>query len=204
MSRHECRTENSDLRRIDLATFGMLYGLYYALFVEHQTLDRMGSRSRPRLFMPPDGHLPEAESSLESYASTKYDYVRQVDVHSHWIGLAMLLILLGAIFDYVSFPVHLRLCIAVALVGGAVAFPLGVLLQTLSHGAFFASAKLSWVQPRSRLRSRCGLGFGCEGRQPGISTIVTQLLMVCNQIAIPRRAHWSLLKWIARRVMSSC
>ena len=28
---------------LSLAAFGMLYGLHYAVFVEHQTLDRMGA-----------------------------------------------------------------------------------------------------------------------------------------------------------------
>ncbi len=33
-----------------LAAFGMLYGLYYAVFVEHQTLDHMGGdRARSRI-----------------------------------------------------------------------------------------------------------------------------------------------------------
>jgi len=63
-----------------------------------------------------------------------------VDAHSHWIGLAMLLIVMGAIFDQVAFSDRVRLWIAVALLAGAVAFPLGVMLQTVSRGAFFASA----------------------------------------------------------------
>jgi hypothetical protein len=125
---------------LTLATFGMLYGLYYALFVEHQTLDRMGSSLAAAFVHAAEGHLPEAESSVENYASTKYDYVRQVDVHSHWIGLGMLLILMGAIFDRVAFSLRIKVWNAVALLAGAFVFPLGVLSQTLSHGAFFASA----------------------------------------------------------------
>jgi hypothetical protein len=66
--------------------------------------------------------------------------VRQVDVHSHWIGLGMLLMLMGAIFDRVAFSLRKRVWIAVALLSGAFVFPFGVLLQTFSHGAFFASA----------------------------------------------------------------
>jgi hypothetical protein len=125
---------------LTLATFGMLYGLYYALFVEHQTLDRMGTSLASAFVHAAEGHLSEAESSVESYASTKYDYVRQVDVHSHWIGLGMLLILMAAIFDHVAFSLRVRVWIAVALLAGAFVFPLGVLLQTCRHGAFFASA----------------------------------------------------------------
>ena len=60
-----------------LAAFGMLYGLHYAIFVEHQTLDRMGGSLAAAFVHAAEGHLPEAESALESYASTKYDYVRQ-------------------------------------------------------------------------------------------------------------------------------
>jgi hypothetical protein len=123
-----------------LAGFGMLYGLHYAVFVEHQTLDRMGGSLAAAFVHAAEGHLPEAESALNNYASTKYDYVRQVDGHSHWIGLAMLLIVMGVIFDHVAFSDRARFWIAIALLAGAVAFPLGVMLQTLSHGAFFASA----------------------------------------------------------------
>ena len=123
-----------------LAVFGMLYGLYYALFVEHQTLDRMGSSLAAAVVHAAEGNLPEAESSVETYASTKYDYVRQGDVHSHWIGLGTLLMLMGAIFDRVAFSPRVKVWIALALLAGAFVFPLGVLLLTFSHGAFFASA----------------------------------------------------------------
>jgi hypothetical protein len=122
-----------------LATFGMLYGLHYAVFLEHPTLDQMGSSLAAAFVHAAEGHLPEAEGAVESYASTKYGYVRQVDVHSHWIGLAMLLIVMGVIFDHVAFSLRVRFWIAIALLAGAVVFPLGVLLQTSSHG-FFASA----------------------------------------------------------------
>jgi hypothetical protein len=46
----------------------------------------------------------------------------------------MLLIVLGIGFDRVNFPERLRLFLALGLLVGAVVFPLGVLLQTISHG----------------------------------------------------------------------
>ena len=125
---------------LTLATFGMFYGLYYALFVEHQSLDRMGSSLTAAFVHAAEGNLPQAQSSIDAYASTKYDYVRQVDVHSHWIGLGMLRLLMGAIFDRVTFSLQMKAWIAAALVAGAFIFPFGVLLQTLSHGALFAAA----------------------------------------------------------------
>jgi len=123
-----------------LASFGMLYGLYYAVFVEHQTLDHMGGSLATAFVCAAERQIPESRMALDAYALTKYDYVRQVDVHSHWIGLAMLMIVLGAAFDRVAFGDRLKLWTAWALLAGSVLFPLGVILQTASHGSMFASA----------------------------------------------------------------
>jgi len=123
-----------------LAAFGMLYGLYYAVFVEHQTLDHMGGSLATAFVCAAERQIPESRMALDAYALTKYDYVRQVDVHSHWIGLAMLMIVLGAAFDRVAFGDRLKLWTAWALLAGSVLFPLGVILQTASHGGMFASA----------------------------------------------------------------
>lgn len=123
-----------------LAVLGMLYGLHYALFVEHQTLDRMGGSLAQAFVSAAGRNTAEAHGAIDRYASTKYDYVRQVDVHSHWIGLAMLLIVLAAGFDGVAFSERSRLWIAAALVTGSFVFPLGVILQTVTRGAVYASA----------------------------------------------------------------
>ncbi len=123
-----------------LATFGMLYGLHYAIFTEHQTLDRMGGSLASAFVQAADRHWEQSEGALTSYSETKYDYVRQVDVHSHWIGLAMLMIVLGVVFEEVAFPEQVRFWIALVLLIGSVVFPLGVILQTAGHGGRFASA----------------------------------------------------------------
>jgi hypothetical protein len=125
---------------IALAAFGMLYGLHYALFVEHQTLDGMGGSLATAFTSAADRHMPEAHGAIAAFGATKYDYVRQVDVHSHWIGLAMLMIVLGVVFDHLAFGERIRFWIALGLLVGAVVFPLGVILQTESHGGAFASA----------------------------------------------------------------
>src|SRR5207237_1444333 len=70
-----------------LAAFGMLYGLYYAVFVEHQTLDQMGGSLANAFVHAAQRQMADSRAALDAYASVKYDYVRQVDVHSHWIGL---------------------------------------------------------------------------------------------------------------------
>ena len=123
-----------------LAAFGMFYGLHYALFVEHQTLDQMGGSLATAFVSAAERKLPESRAALDQYAATRYDYVRQVDVHSHWIGLAMLMIVFGAAFDRVAFSGSIKFWIALALTIGAIVFPLGVILQTVSHGSALASA----------------------------------------------------------------
>lgn len=117
-----------------LALLGMLYGLHYAVFVEHQTLDRMGGSLASAFVSAAERNLPESRSALDAYAAAKYDYVRQVDLHGHWIGLAMLMIVLGVIFDELAFDERARLAVALAMLVGSIMFPLGVILQTLRMG----------------------------------------------------------------------
>jgi hypothetical protein len=117
-----------------LAAMGMTYGLHYALFVEHQTLDGMGSSLADAFASAAARKMPEAQRAVTDFAATKYDYVRQVDVHSHWIGLAMLMILLGVAFDQVAWSERFRRLLAWGMLLGSALFPLGVMFQTSDHG----------------------------------------------------------------------
>jgi hypothetical protein len=119
---------------IALAVWGMTYGLWYAAFAEHQALDNIGASLAGGFAAAADRNPAVMESSLEEYREAKYVYDRQVDVHGHWIGLAMLLIVIGIGFDRVNFSERFKLFLALVLLAGAVVFPLGVLLQTVSHG----------------------------------------------------------------------
>jgi hypothetical protein len=122
-----------------LAIFGMLYGFDYAVFIEHQTLDRMGGSLANAFVSAARGQMPAARGYIGAYALTKYNYVRQVDVHSHWIGLAMVMIVLGIAWDGVRFSERVRCWVATAMLTGSVIFPLGVILQTVRHGQVVGS-----------------------------------------------------------------
>jgi hypothetical protein len=123
-----------------LAAFGMLYGFHYALFVEHQTLDRMGGSLATAFVDAAERNLPAAQLAIDEYAKTKYDYVRQVDAHSHWIGLAMVMIIFGVVLQRLAFTERARFFIAVALTLGSFSFPGAVILQTFTHGSPLSSA----------------------------------------------------------------
>jgi hypothetical protein len=117
-----------------LAVWGMSYGLWYALFDEHQTLDQIGASLATGFARAAERKMPEAHAALDAYAAAKFEYVREVDVHSHWGGLAMLLIVLGVVFDRVAFDERKRLYLAGTLIVGSAIFPLGVIWQTINAG----------------------------------------------------------------------
>lgn len=123
-----------------LAALGMLYGLYYAVFVEHQTLDRLGGSLAQSFAAAAQRNSAESATALQRYGNTKYDYVRQVDIHSHWVGLAMIMLVLGMCFDGVEFSEAFRQWIAVGLLAGSILFPLAVLLQTYDHNGVIFKA----------------------------------------------------------------
>jgi hypothetical protein len=123
-----------------LAALGMLYGLEYALFTEHQTLDHMGGSLAQSFAAAANRDVAQSQVALRQYGETKYDYVRQVDTHSHWIGLAMLLIVVGIIFDRVNFSEGMRQLVASTLLVGGTLFPISIILQTYHHGAFVLKA----------------------------------------------------------------
>jgi len=120
---------------IALALWGMGYGLWYAVFAEHQALNSIGSSLTTAFDASASRNPSAAEAAFSNYREAKYVYDRQVDVHGHWIGLAMLLIVIGIAFDRVGFGERAKIVLASALVAGAAIFPFGVLLQTFDHGA---------------------------------------------------------------------
>ena len=120
---------------IALALLGMGYGLWYAVFAEHQELDGIGKSLATGFSAAAEHHPAEADGALQQYREMKYAYDRHVDVHGHWIGLAMLLIIVGIAFERVQFKENMKLLLAAGLLIGSLLFPFGVMLQTFSHGA---------------------------------------------------------------------
>jgi hypothetical protein len=121
---------------IALALWGMGYGLWYAVFAEHQALEGIGASLATGFSAAAERNTMGAQAALERYKEAKYRYDRQVDVHGHWIGLGMLLIVLGIGYERIGFSPRTKILLALGLLSGAVLFPLGVLLETFSHGAF--------------------------------------------------------------------
>jgi hypothetical protein len=146
-----------------LAVWGMGFGMVYAIFFEHQALDRMGASLAIAFILAAQRNIPASHQAIASYGQQSYAYVRQVDAHSHWIGLAMLLIVLAAAFGRLGFEERERFQLALALVIGSVAFPAGVLVEIAGGSAgrmiavagaalvIFSLAGVAWgfARPRS-------------------------------------------------------
>jgi hypothetical protein len=119
---------------IALVAWGMSYGLWYAVFAEHQALQEIGSTLATGFSAAAARNSSLATTALHQYQQAKYAYDRQVDVHSHWIGLAMVLIVLGIGLDRLAFSDRIKTLLSVTALLGCFLFPLGVLLQVLDHG----------------------------------------------------------------------
>ena len=119
-----------------LAILGMTYGLWYAVFAEQQALDGMGGSLTASFTSAALRDHVASGLSLNQYREAKYAYDRQVDVHGHWIGLAMLLFLLGIAYDHLQLAERIKYLLGMTLLAGSFLFPLAVLLQTFSHDAW--------------------------------------------------------------------
>jgi len=119
---------------IALALLGMIYGVWYAVFAEHQELDGISKSLATSFSAAAKRDSATSGAAMGEYRELKYAYDRHVDVHGHWIGLAMILLVLGIGFNRMGFSEQNKMFLATALVLGSFLFPLGVLLQTLSRG----------------------------------------------------------------------
>jgi len=118
-----------------LAVWAMAYGFYYAVWIEHQTLDHIGGSLAGAFQHAALREAAASHASLADYARAKYVYTREVDAHSHWMGLAMILMVLAALWNRLAFGEGARGALAGVLIFGAYGFPLGVLLQNyVGHG----------------------------------------------------------------------
>jgi dipeptide/tripeptide permease len=120
---------------ITLAIVGMCHGTWYAVLAEHQALDRIGGSLANAFLFASERNVAQATTALAEYREAKYAHERQVDAHGHWIGLAMLLIVLSIAFDRVALTEKQKLALAIGLLAGAVLFPLTVLLQIFNHSS---------------------------------------------------------------------
>jgi len=107
----------------------MAFGVGYALFDEHQTLQGMGFYLASGFVEAAQGNMDVAFAKLDAYAALNTEYGHEIHSHGHWGMLSLILIVLGLIYPRLALTQKQGLLLAWLLALSAGMFPLGVLLQ---------------------------------------------------------------------------
>jgi len=112
-----------------LIAFTMAFGVWYAIFDEHQTLVGMGVHMATGFAEMAAGNPEASTTALENYADLSREYGREVHAHGHWGMLSLVLIIIGLAFNRLALGERQGMLLAWLLALSAALFPLGVLLQ---------------------------------------------------------------------------
>lgn len=112
-----------------LIAMTMFFGVGYAVFDEHQTLVGMGTMMANGFAEAARGDLQAAFEAFEAYGALSREYGNEIHSHGHWGMLALILIVLGLVFNRLAFSAKQRIVLAWLLALSAALFPFGVLLQ---------------------------------------------------------------------------
>jgi len=125
------RAENRILITVGLALLAatIFFGLWYAIFDEHQTLVGMVESLTSAFAEAASGNVQQAHAAVDQYASAAAEYRLEVHFHGHFGFLGLIMILLGLVAHTLGFSEANRKRLAVVLGGSSFLFPLGVYLQ---------------------------------------------------------------------------
>jgi hypothetical protein len=112
-----------------LIAFTMAFGVWYAIFDEHQTLVGMGVHMATGFAEMASGNVAASNTALENYADLSREYGREIHAHGHWGMLSLILIIIGLAFNRLAIGERQGVILAWVMALSAALFPLGVLMQ---------------------------------------------------------------------------
>ena len=112
-----------------LIAFTMAFGVWYAIFDEHQTLVGMGVHMATGFAEMASGNLAASNTALENYTDLSREYGREIHAHGHWGMLSLILIIIGLAFNRLAIGERQGVILAWVMALSAALFPLGVLMQ---------------------------------------------------------------------------
>jgi hypothetical protein len=115
-----------------LAAAGMVFGFVYTYAVDHQTLPLLREAYREAFTAAAANDATTSQAALERAGAMNYKYVRIVDVHTHLIKLATVLLLAGLVYPLVAWSEKIKKLAALCFVAGSLIFPSGVFLENFS------------------------------------------------------------------------
>ena len=111
---------------------GLTFGVYYAIFDEHQTLVAMGMAFAQSFFDAAAGNEAGVSDNLEIFRANSYEYMREVSVHAHIIELGTLALIIPLFAHRIAWSDERKLLLARLFILGSVVFCLGVLAQIVA------------------------------------------------------------------------
>ena len=118
-----------------LVLIGLIFGVYYAIFDEHQTLVAMGMAFAQSFFEAAGGNEAGVSESIETFRANSFEYIREVSFHAHIIELGTLALIIPLFAHRIGWNDGRKLLIARLFIVGSLVFTLGVLAQTLAMSA---------------------------------------------------------------------
>jgi hypothetical protein len=112
-----------------LVLAGLIFGVYYAIFDEHQTLVAMGTAFAQSFFEAAGGNEAGVTENIEIFRANSYEYMREVSVHAHIIELGTLALIVPLFSHRIGWSDGRKLLIARLFIAGSLVFCLGVFSQ---------------------------------------------------------------------------
>jgi hypothetical protein len=112
-----------------LVLAGLIFGVYYAIFDEHQTLVAMGTAFAQSFFEAAGGNETGVAENIETFRANSYEYMREVSVHAHIIELGTLALIVPLFSHRIGWSDGRKLLIARLFIAGSLVFCLGVFSQ---------------------------------------------------------------------------
>ncbi len=119
---------------LTLALIGLIYGVYYAIFDEHQTLVAMITAFGTAFADAASRNESGVAENLASFRAHSYEYMREVSVHAHIIELGTLALIIPFFSHRISWSEAKKVLIARAFIVGSLVFCLGVFSQIFAPG----------------------------------------------------------------------
>ena len=117
-----------------LVLIGLIFGVYYAIFDEHQTLVAMGMAFAQSFFEAAAGNETGVSESIEVFRANSFEYVREVSFHAHIIELGTLALIIPLFAHRIGWSDGRKLLIARLFIIGSLVFTVAVLAQTVALG----------------------------------------------------------------------
>ena len=114
---------------LGLVLAGLIFGVYYAIFDEHQTLVAMGMAFAQSFFEAAGGNETGVAENIEILRANSYEYMREVSVHAHIIELGTLALIVSLFSHRIGWDDGRKLLIARLFIAGSLVFCLGVFSQ---------------------------------------------------------------------------